>query len=94
MMIPDISLPCANNMQPYVVEHSRSIYARLGARIGFFGIDARTEVSYVQSLNIRKTNNYSELENKSTIQKPIRLSLTDYGKSLALRKNLIRPSST
>ncbi|CAG8953495.1 hypothetical protein HYFRA_00010245 [Hymenoscyphus fraxineus] len=28
---------------PYVVEHSRSIYARLGARIAFFGIDARTE---------------------------------------------------
>lgn len=31
--------------QPYVAEHSRSIYARLGARIAFFGIDARTEVS-------------------------------------------------
>ncbi|KAG0649976.1 hypothetical protein D0Z07_3911 [Hyphodiscus hymeniophilus] len=29
--------------KPYVMEHSRSIYARLGARIGFFGIDARTE---------------------------------------------------
>lgn len=28
---------------PYVAEHSRSIYARLGARIAFFGIDARTE---------------------------------------------------
>lgn len=28
---------------PYVVDHSRSIYARLGARIAFFGIDARTE---------------------------------------------------
>lgn len=28
---------------PYVAETSRSIYARLGARIGFFGIDARTE---------------------------------------------------
>lgn len=28
---------------PYVAEHSRSIYARLGARVGFFGIDARTE---------------------------------------------------
>jgi hypothetical protein len=28
---------------PYVAEHSRSIYTRLGARIAFFGIDARTE---------------------------------------------------
>jgi hypothetical protein len=28
---------------PYVQEYSRSIYARLGARIAFFGIDARTE---------------------------------------------------
>lgn len=28
---------------PYVAEKSRSIYARLGARIAFFGIDARTE---------------------------------------------------
>ncbi|TVY48266.1 Uncharacterized protein LOCC1_G001283 [Lachnellula occidentalis] len=28
---------------PYVTEHSRSIYARLGARVAFFGLDARTE---------------------------------------------------
>ncbi len=28
---------------PYVAEHSRSIYTRLGARMAFFGIDARTE---------------------------------------------------
>lgn len=34
-----------NCLQPYVAERSRSIYARLGARIAFFGIDARTEVS-------------------------------------------------
>lgn len=38
---------------PYVAEHSRSIYARLGARIGFFGIDARTE-------RTRKQVNYPE----------------------------------
>ncbi|PBP19762.1 hypothetical protein BUE80_DR009394, partial [Diplocarpon rosae] len=38
---------------PYVVEHSRSIYARLGARIAFFGIDARTE-------RTRKQVNYPE----------------------------------
>lgn len=28
---------------PYVAEHSRSIITRLGARIAFFGLDARTE---------------------------------------------------
>jgi hypothetical protein len=28
---------------PYVAEHSRNMFARLGARIGFIGIDARTE---------------------------------------------------
>ncbi|KAE9376832.1 hypothetical protein N431DRAFT_331192 [Stipitochalara longipes BDJ] len=38
---------------PYVAEHSRSIYARLGARVGFFGIDARTE-------RTRKQVNYPE----------------------------------
>lgn len=31
------------NPGPYVAEHSRSIITRLGARIGFFGLDARTE---------------------------------------------------
>jgi hypothetical protein len=38
---------------PYVVDRSRSIYARLGARIAFFGIDARTE-------RTRKQVNYPE----------------------------------
>lgn len=33
-------------LKPYVAEHSRSIYARLGARVAFFGIDARTEVCF------------------------------------------------
>ncbi|KAI0018512.1 hypothetical protein F4780DRAFT_519370 [Xylariomycetidae sp. FL0641] len=28
---------------PYVAEHSMNLYAKLGARIAFFGIDARTE---------------------------------------------------
>ena len=42
---------------PYVVDHSRSIYARLGARIAFFGIDARTErtrhqVNYPETYDI------------------------------------------
>ena len=42
---------------PYVAEHSRSIYARLGARMAFFGIDARTErtrhqVNYAETYHI------------------------------------------
>ena len=30
--------------QPYVAEHSHNMFAQLGARIAFLGIDARTEV--------------------------------------------------
>jgi hypothetical protein len=30
--------------QPYVAEHSHNMFAKLGARIAFLGIDARTEV--------------------------------------------------
>ncbi|TVY75958.1 Uncharacterized protein LSUE1_G004744 [Lachnellula suecica] len=42
---------------PYVTDHSRSIYARLGARVAFFGIDARTErtrhqVNYPETYDI------------------------------------------
>jgi hypothetical protein len=29
---------------PYVAEHSHNLFAKLGARIAFLGIDARTEV--------------------------------------------------
>ena len=46
---PTTVFTCWLIFQPYVVEHSRSIYARLGARIAFFGIDARTEVSWIPS---------------------------------------------
>jgi PhoD related phosphatase len=42
---------------PYVAEHSRSIYARLGARMAFFGIDARTE-------RTRHQINYTETYDK------------------------------
>ncbi|ESZ96425.1 hypothetical protein SBOR_3157 [Sclerotinia borealis F-4128] len=41
--IPDPSYIIGDSPGPYVAERSRSIYARLGARIAFFGIDARTE---------------------------------------------------
>ncbi|PQE21094.1 transcription factor protein [Rutstroemia sp. NJR-2017a WRK4] len=41
--VPDSSYIIGDSPGPYVAEKSRSIYARLGARIAFFGIDARTE---------------------------------------------------
>ncbi|KAJ8061232.1 hypothetical protein OCU04_010304 [Sclerotinia nivalis] len=41
--VPDPSYIIGDSAGPYVAERSRSIYARLGARIAFFGIDARTE---------------------------------------------------
>ncbi|KAI9644582.1 hypothetical protein NHQ30_006603 [Ciborinia camelliae] len=41
--IPDAGYIIGDSPGPYVAERSRSIYARLGARIAFFGIDARTE---------------------------------------------------
>ncbi|CAL3968856.1 unnamed protein product [Diplocarpon coronariae] len=51
--IIDSSYIIGSKPGPYVAEHSRSIYARLGARIAFFGIDARTE-------RTRKQVNYPE----------------------------------
>jgi hypothetical protein len=39
----DSSYIIGHSPGPYVQEHSRSLYARLGARIAFFGLDARTE---------------------------------------------------
>ncbi|KAF7896042.1 hypothetical protein EAF00_006057 [Botryotinia globosa] len=41
--VPDSSYIIGDSPGPYVAERSRSIYARLGARVAFFGIDARTE---------------------------------------------------
>lgn len=32
-------------IQPYIAAHSHSIFTRLGARMAFLGVDARTEVS-------------------------------------------------
>lgn len=41
--VPDSSYILGSKPGPYVEERSRSIYAQLGARIAFVGIDARTE---------------------------------------------------
>lgn len=51
---------------PYVAERSRSIYAKLGARIAFFGIDARTErtrhqVNYPETYQLIMNRLKSEL---------------------------------
>ncbi|CZT08944.1 uncharacterized protein RAG0_13868 [Rhynchosporium agropyri] len=61
---------------PYVVEHSRSIYARLGARIAFFGIDARTErtrkqVNYPETYHIIFTRLRKELSEAQASSSPI-----------------------
>jgi hypothetical protein len=38
--------PCSNVLlKPYVAEHSHNMFAKLGARMAFLGIDARTEVN-------------------------------------------------
>ena len=67
---------------PYVAEHSRSIYARLGARIAFFGIDARTEASLIFLIRfLNLANLTSGLANKSTIRRLTTLFLRDYGRS-------------
>ncbi|KAH8808371.1 hypothetical protein F5884DRAFT_367013 [Xylogone sp. PMI_703] len=62
---------------PYVEEHSRSIYARLGARIAFFGIDARIErtrhqVNYPETYNIIFDRLRRELSAAAASPSPIR----------------------
>ncbi|TAQ87916.1 hypothetical protein B7494_g3755 [Chlorociboria aeruginascens] len=62
---------------PYVVEHSRSIYTRLGSRIGFFGIDARTErtrkqVNYPETYEIIFSRLRQELGAAASSPTPIR----------------------
>jgi hypothetical protein len=62
---------------PYVAESSRSIYTRLGARIGFFGLDARTErtrhqVNYPETYDIIFDRLRSELGAAATTATPIR----------------------
>ena len=41
--VPDASFIIGQRPGPYVEERSRSLYMRLGARIAFVGVDARTE---------------------------------------------------
>ncbi|RDL42095.1 uncharacterized protein BP5553_02074 [Venustampulla echinocandica] len=62
---------------PYVAEYSRSIYARLGARIAFFGIDARTErtrhqVNYPETYDIIVKRLRDELTAARSSSSPIK----------------------
>lgn len=61
---------------PYVAERSRSIYTRLGARMAFFGIDARTErtrhqVNYPETYELIFDRLYSELTAAASSPSPI-----------------------
>ncbi|OBT52323.1 hypothetical protein VE04_07233 [Pseudogymnoascus sp. 24MN13] len=62
---------------PYVAEHSRSIVTRLGARIAFFGLDARTErtrrqVNYPETYQLIFDRISSELAAAAASEKPIK----------------------
>ncbi|KAJ4295874.1 hypothetical protein N0V88_004576 [Collariella sp. IMI 366227] len=60
---------------PYVAEHSHNIFAQLGARIAFLGIDARTErtrhqVNYSETYNAIFTRLKQELTAAATSGRP------------------------
>lgn len=62
---------------PYVAEHSHSIFSRLGARIAFLGIDARTErtrhqVNYPETYDAIFSRLRNEMEVARTSGKPIK----------------------
>ncbi len=62
---------------PYVEERSRSIYARLGARIAFFGIDARTErtrhqINYPETYDLILGRVVRELSEAAATSRPIK----------------------
>ncbi|KFX95338.1 hypothetical protein V490_03914 [Pseudogymnoascus sp. VKM F-3557] len=62
---------------PYVAEHSRNIITRLGARIAFFGLDARTErtrhqVNYPETYQMIFDRISSELATAAASESPIK----------------------
>lgn len=62
---------------PYVAEHSRNIITRLGARIAFFGLDARTErtrhqVNYPETYQLIFDKISSELAGAASSGRPIK----------------------
>ena len=61
---------------PYVAEHSFNLYARLGARVGLLGIDARTErtrhqVNYPETYDVVFERLRSELRTAAEGGKPL-----------------------
>lgn len=61
---------------PYVAEHSRSMYARLGAGMAFFGVDARTErtrhqINYPETYEIIFGRVRKELQAAASSNSPI-----------------------
>jgi hypothetical protein len=62
---------------PYVAERSRSIYARLGARVAFVGLDARTErtrrqVNYPETYDLIFARIRKELGEAAASKSPIK----------------------
>lgn len=62
--------------QPYVAEHSLNLFARLGSRMGFLGIDARTErtrhqVNYPETYKLLFDRVNAELTAAKSEGKPI-----------------------
>ncbi|KAI0098765.1 hypothetical protein GGR51DRAFT_537409 [Nemania sp. FL0031] len=62
---------------PYVAEHSMNMFAKLGARIAFMGIDARTErtrhqVNYPETYDLIFNRVQSELSAAASVGRPFR----------------------
>lgn len=76
----DIVEPCyiiGHKPGPYVAEHSMNMFAKLGARIAFMGIDARTErtrhqVNYPETYDLIFSRVESELRAAVDAGRPFR----------------------
>jgi hypothetical protein len=84
---------------PYVAERSRSIYTRLGARMAFFGIDARTErtrhqVNYPETYDLIFDRLYSELSAAANSPSPIKHMIVLLGIPIAYPVSLGCPYRT
>lgn len=75
--------------QPYVAEHSHNMFARLGARIAFLGIDARTEVRLLPDCPLRlaiwSDSRNSVRDIRSTTRRPTRPSSPVWSRSSPTR---------
>jgi hypothetical protein len=83
---------------PYVAEHSRSIFTRLGARIAFFGLDGRTErtrhqVNYPETYQMIYDRVTSELARAAASDRPIHHLVVLLGIPIAYPVSLSTPTS-